>query len=941
MNRSKNFLIRTVLVLLALLLLSVGLTACKKNEEPPADSTAEGNTEPSVPPVNFIDFFGGTPEEFVVIYPAKAGNSVKNAARSVTASLNDAYGLELQCRADDKVKAEESPKEILVGDTNRAESAAALARNGEKDDFVLQRVGTRLVLVGGNYDGTARAADYLIDYYILGNSYTSLMIEEDLDLEWKYREQCAALFLLASDYTVVYGDRSEAGVKQLAKDLAEELGEITDISMESKSDLVTGVSIFATDYQSDAPEVLVGATNRLESNAGDELAYMDYEIRYTDNKIVLRGGSMEALRRAVLDFRDTVTDGRLVSLTDPAESTVSRLEDIYTQGDVSVRFAAFTPAWADEYTPKDWQTDLDEKIVALNAMNARNMSASLGGDIVRYASHSPSALFSAVKAGVDLLEVNVQETRDGVLVVFPTEELSVVTDADDKKGVGGKPMQTLVSEWTYEELSELRFLDQEGTLVTEDRVLTLYEVVALCKDRCLLSVNLPESDYDVNAVMFDILEEHQAFLSYFVSDPLNQTVSQPLTMDALTEWKSDSENAMQALATWKNQLFDANGEQRLNRYTRKVFTDNVLPESPSRWQALREEWKTFLYTKDVVSYCSYISETYPSALVSTETVVGNTVYTISDPAQIDGRVMVFSDPHYYPKNNRLGEDKTETTGSVKTDPNANQLAQMQARLEIIIDMIVKEYNGRGLDAIAILGDLSTDNWNDEVSSTHTEYYKEFYEELRAGLVAKGIPASFPIYALAGNHDSVSNEAWKNVFGTDRQHAFTVGDKLFLMLDTFYAYGVGSTGAEYKGLTEADYAWIDEQIKANPGKKVVVCAHSFNSEYKNLAEKYANIEFFFQGHSHQYRVNALNADTYFIDEGGFSYTAFSAYTGPAWDFGYLDLRSAWGYQIVEWNEDRTVTYHVSIAHEYFATNMYYIIPEDLKTTDVVLTYNTAA
>jgi predicted phosphodiesterase len=252
-------------------------------------------------------------------------------------------------------------------------------------------------------------------------------------------------------------------------------------------------------------------------------------------------------------------------------------------------------------------------------------------------------------------------------------------------------------------------------------------------------------------------------------------------------------------------------------------------------------------------------------------------------------------------------------------------------------MIADEYNGRGLDAVLILGDISTDNNSTLMpQKLNTDYYKQFYNKLRQGLSEKGIN-NLPIYCVAGNHDSILNDEWKSVMGYDRQYSFAIGNTVFMMLDTFHEDGTADNyGAEYKGV---DYAWIEAELKKYDNienRRVVYCSHAFSgNEYKTLANTYTDSMLFMAGHSHMYTVEEINSHATYINVGGFSYTAFTAATGPNWDFGYLDLRTLWGYQILEWNEDVTYTYHVSIAHEYFATNMYYVLTEDIKTKDLVL------
>ena len=460
MNRSKTIFWRSALLLLAVLLLCCTLVACRNKdpEEEPSDTESESDASAVV----LADFFDGAAEEYVIVYPESAGSTVKNAAKSLTVTLNNAYGLDLKYRTDKKIEATEDAKEILIGETNRAESQSAKEKNTDNEDFVIEWVGNRLVIVGGNHDGTARAVEYLIDNYIVGKGNDTLMIDENMALEWKYKVECAALFEVVNSYKIIHGDLASAGEKKLAKQFAKELSDITDVDVKTETDYVKGVSNKAKDHVSEDLEVLIGATNRKESNNGETLTYMDYEIRFTDTKIVLRGGSMEALHRAVLDLQNRLISGSIKDLKNSANSVLSLFMQDQGTGSMLAGFDSFTPSWASSYTPKDWMTDLDEKVSALTAMNGRNMSACLGGDTKNYPSHSPEAIASAIQAGVDLIELNLQQTRDGVMVVFPTEEL-MGTNASDLEGVDGLPVSGKISDWTYEELSRVRFVSNGKT----------------------------------------------------------------------------------------------------------------------------------------------------------------------------------------------------------------------------------------------------------------------------------------------------------------------------------------------------------------------------------------------------------------------------------------------------------------------------------------------
>lgn len=932
-KRMKKTLVSSLLILLSLLLI-LGASGCTPAAPDPngpkdtdtSESTSETETEAKTEvPLNLKDFFGGTPDEYVVLYSSKAPTSVNRAAKGLAMSLNARYGTSIRSRADSMVEASKSKKEILIGSTNRTESTKAAAELKNENDFIIRWSGTRLVVIGNSAAATVRAIDYLTEHYLLAD-YDTLMLEEDLDLDWNFEEKSACVFELAKDYQIVYSSDADDQVRLLANELATTIKEMTDVRITATSDR-------RSDGSSATKEILLGETNRAESTeAMRKLNYLDYEIGFRDNKVVLAGGSYESLRRAVSQFIEMIYAGEITSLSDPE---LTYHEDFMTAYDRSVcvtDFDSFTPVWAGEFTPPSWLFDLDEKIYSLTAMNGRNMSAVNNGDGVHYPLGSAEAIASAIKAGVDLVTVDARETKDGVLVIAPSSELSFFTNAGDLAGINGNPISTELSEWTWEQVSRLRLLDADRK-ASEYGVVTLFEVIELCRERCLLRVE-GHVDYDFTHILYQLLGELNAYRSHYEPDPDGVTYRKPHTLQTLEYWFSKDESS-EELATivelydeyinkqdhWMRMLWWVGGEE----------TTSADGETPEAWTALREEKKTFLYSCDIVNYCKYIAENYEAATEDTNAYVSNDTYTIRE-SDLGGRVLVVSDMHYFHKNNDLGYT-------------------MDERIQLLVDYIMEEYNGRGLDAVLILGDLSTDNYTlsydrdpggfkdtdndgyiDHDNEGNTFYMMQFIKRYMEKLPV-------PVFALPGNHDSFTNEIWRETFGYDRQYSFTVGSTAFLMLDTFNGDGHNTAGADYTGV---DTAWVNAELAKyqadNSITDVIVSSHYFQSpaELRAISEANSKVRCFFHGHTHIYKVTELNTGAYIINEGGFSYTAFASETTPKyWDFGFLDLRTSWGYQIVEWNADTMVTYHYTVKANYKGTNMDYSYTDEIKTTDITL------
>jgi len=91
--------------------------------------------------------------------------------------------------------------------------------------------------------------------------------------------------------------------------------------------------------------------------------------------------------------------------------------------------------------------------------------------------NSMEAFKMAVELGVDMVEVDVRRTKDGVLILMHDSSVERTTN-----GSG------LVADHTWEEISQLRLKTPEGQL-TEHRVPTFEEVMRYAKDRVLVNID--------------------------------------------------------------------------------------------------------------------------------------------------------------------------------------------------------------------------------------------------------------------------------------------------------------------------------------------------------------------------------------------------------------------------------------------------------------------
>lgn len=111
------------------------------------------------------------------------------------------------------------------------------------------------------------------------------------------------------------------------------------------------------------------------------------------------------------------------------------------------------------------------------------------------------AFEAAIREKADWIELDVQATSDGVLVVFHDSSLYRLT------GVGKR-----VGDLTLAELEELDVGRWKGPEFTGTRIPQLWEVFVLCKDRVRLNVEIKEDAYTLrNPITQQVVELIQAY----------------------------------------------------------------------------------------------------------------------------------------------------------------------------------------------------------------------------------------------------------------------------------------------------------------------------------------------------------------------------------------------------------------------------------------------
>ncbi len=314
-------MIKRITALLLAFLTVFALVGCTGN----GSTNTEGSTAPETDAqAKVIELTADLLKDYTVYRPEDVkGESIElttKAAAKLRKYINENFELSVDLKDDWYKKADglpETAKEILVGKTNRAESANALAQIRSKD-YVIAFENERIVITGGTDAAVSDAVDYFIETYIDIEAKKISLTEHMLDIV-SYDYPMGVIKVNGTDikeYKVVYPKESDLVTYYTAVVISDYIYSCSGIKLE-----VTDDSAAASEY-----EILVGDTNRAESNIGIELTAEQYSLSANGNKIVLQGDyQMVGAAASVLINDYFMKDGESVDVTDlPATPAASK-----------------------------------------------------------------------------------------------------------------------------------------------------------------------------------------------------------------------------------------------------------------------------------------------------------------------------------------------------------------------------------------------------------------------------------------------------------------------------------------------------------------------------------------------------------------------------------------------------------------------------------------
>ena len=323
-------------VFLITVLLTSVFSGCQKDgsadsagsSSPTSETDTVLNGDFSTDDVTFLDADGES--HYNVVRPSGCSGEVTNGASAIFRQIKSVCGVTAKNISDENDGSDSY--EILVGETNRPESAIAkeyLVNNvGTRfEDYIICTIGKKIVILGYSDKATAKAAEYFVNNYVLAEGVSGGILYTCVT-EGDFTEIIIAGNNI-SKYKIIRPHYNSSYVTQIELD-----------ELESYLFNKTGYEILVYEdmYEDEGEyEIVVGNTNR---EGGPEIDdYDTYVIKTVGNKVFVNGGSNYATAMAVSEFNKMLESGNVTDVEGDYNTTIASYD----------KSTYFTPTWFDEF----------------------------------------------------------------------------------------------------------------------------------------------------------------------------------------------------------------------------------------------------------------------------------------------------------------------------------------------------------------------------------------------------------------------------------------------------------------------------------------------------------------------------------------------------------------------------------------------------------------
>lgn len=241
------------------------------------------------------------------------------------------------------------------------------------------------------------------------------------------------------------------------------------------------------------------------------------------------------------------------------------------------------------------------------------------------------------------------------------------------------------------------------------------------------------------------------------------------------------------------------------------------------------------------------------------------------------------------------------------------------RVQLWADSIKAEHERDPIDLIIIAGDPSLDHYLFQGAYTvkgvgdTVEFMERYFSQL---------PKDIPYFIGAGNHELYNDAQWRGYVGNGRQGVVTIGDDMFIMLDTWRAALEPDYDGKIARYTPVEVDFLEEQLEKYSCPRVWLVAHYFelaheSEEFKRIVRENDRIKGLFQGHTHRCSLIPMGEEygnKTIAETGNFSYASATFIKGSTID----DVKNSfWGFRELIISSDHAESNYI-IAKSNIAT-----------------------
>ena len=302
--KGKTSMKKLLALLLCLLMVVAMLAGCKGTPGNDDLSSLGGTSGSDTPGTSAATSQRIDVSKYTVIRPEYPGTPVMAAAIQLKKDIDTLTKNQIGI-LDDWLKKGEQPDdeayEILIGNTNRPQSASVLA-SLEGTGYVIRQVGNKIVIVGSTDAITADAVAYFYENYVVPTASEEgfFSIPEALNvintdysvIDMIKNNKCQYDVVYLEGLDAVADDKGKVDYQvELAKKVRQKIIDLTDANVRIKTDWVKK----GTDTD-ELCEILIGTTTRPESaEAREAYAANEYGYSIIGNKIVVTGWNEQSI----------------------------------------------------------------------------------------------------------------------------------------------------------------------------------------------------------------------------------------------------------------------------------------------------------------------------------------------------------------------------------------------------------------------------------------------------------------------------------------------------------------------------------------------------------------------------------------------------------------------------------------------------------------------